>query len=142
MGFTKEQREEKKRMMEAQGESDTSVEIETAVADAPTTKPVPKKHDLGHNKQYTRYQVQVTPILVNRFGSQVFDRFEIIMQQKLLTNIRIEPKRAEQLNKKMHTTNHILIEDGGKMPIKVIRKLREDGDLEINGGYIDTYIYE
>lgn len=143
-GLTKEQRRAKEIALGVISENDATL-VDTAVAETPTPKPekvAAKKHDLGENKQYTRYQVQVTPHLVNRFGTQVFDRYEIIIQNKILSNIRIELKRANQLNRKVHSTNQLLVEDGAKLPIKIIRRLREDGDLEIDGGYEDKFIYE
>jgi len=141
MGYTKEQRLEKERL--AQSQIGENISTDTAVMDMPSPAKAPaKKMDLGENKQYTRYTLYVQSFTSKRFGTETFDRYEMAVERKLLTNVRIEERRANQLNKKSHTTNHWLAEDGLKVPIKIIRKLREDGNLEINGGYEDSFIYE
>jgi len=142
-GLTKEQRRAKEIALGVISENDVTL-VDTAVAETPTPKPTAtaKKLDLGENKQYTRYSVFVTPHMQTFRGLQMFDRYEIVLQQKLLTNVRIEPKRAKQLNTKVHDTKQYLVEDGQRIPIKMIRRLREDGDTEIDGGFVDTFIYE
>jgi hypothetical protein len=108
----------------------------------PELKPLPASPLAGYT-EYEEYKLSVETFTKKIPGvpGAFFDRYEMRIEGKKRDKIRVEAKRAERLNTKMHDRKLVFIPTGGKIPISITRKLRDDGNGEINGGYSDKFNY-
>lgn len=98
--------------------------------------------NLGHNKQYTEYKLDIETKMKTENGAQVFS-MHIADVGKETRKCRVEPHRAERLNRNWHTRRFILIESSKPKPEKIKRRYSTFDEREETGAeWHDEFIFE
>mgnify|MGYP006280098735 CR=1 FL=1 len=70
----------------------------------PTGQEIDQKPDLGHNVEYVEYKLDIdTKFRTNDLGAKVFDYHRMTVGKLIKSKIRVEPRRADALNKQAHS---------------------------------------
>jgi len=98
-------------------------------------------------KKYNKYAVEVEAVMSKRpnegkrFSHYMGRIVEILKKPGIAsTNIAVDPIVADRMNTQWHNTKYIMIAVGDRVPSHIKRV--PTGEVEVNGGWEDTFIYE
>jgi hypothetical protein len=98
-------------------------------------------------KKYNKYTLEVTPVMTEkrgegkRFSHHIGRVVEILKKPGIAsTNIAVDPIVAERMNIQWHNTKYYMFPVGERVPAAIKREYGDD--VEVNGGWKDTFIYE